>query len=113
MPTQTPPVRPSTIKKFIKESTQMRVAADATNEMVHLITAMSEQMAVSAAQSALDGQRTTIMASAIQEAFKSFLGDSGASLLNPATIHSAIDGISNESFKELLKLLRADLVASP
>lgn len=53
MPTQTPPVQSTTIRKFLKENTQMRVSIEATDQMVDLLTTTSEKIASQASQEAL------------------------------------------------------------
>jgi len=109
MPEPPPPVRETTIRNFLKDRTGMRVSEDAVELMVGLLTTTAENMASRAAQLAQDEQRTTIMDRDIQNAFDEFLGASGLTLLGPDTIHTAIDGISNESLGQLIQSLRADL----
>jgi len=115
MPTPPPPpVRATTIKKFLKDRTQMRVGEQAVALAVDLLTTVAEKIATGASQTALDGARNTIMARDIQEAFEAFVAESGPPLLSPATLHTAIDGIGNEALTELINLLRVDLgEASP
>ena len=104
-----PPVRETTIRNFLKDRTDMRVSEDAVDLMVSLLTTTSEAMAIRAAETATEEQRTTILDRDIQNAFEEFLGASGLALLSPDTIHTAIDGISNEGLSQLIQSLRADL----
>jgi len=107
-----PPVRPTTLQEFLKERTGMRVAEEAVTLLVELLTASAAKIATEAGRAAVEDGRNTIMARDVQAAFDVFLRDSGLHLLSPAKLHTAIDGISNEGFKELINLLRADIAAS-
>ncbi len=104
-----PPVRETTIRNFLKDRTDMRVSEDAVDLMVSLLTTTSEAIAIRAAETATEEQRTTILDRDIQNAFEEFLGASGLTLLSPGTIHTAIDGITNEGLSQLIQSLRADL----
>ncbi len=107
-----PPVRPTTLQEFLKERTGMRVAEEAVDLLVELLTASADKIAVEAGQAAVEAERSTIMARDIQDAFDAFLRDTGLPLLSPAKLHTAIDGTTNEGFKELINLLRADIESS-
>ena len=109
MPEPSPPIRETTARNFLKDRTGKRIGEDAVELFVTHFTTMAEEVAVRAAELAQDGQRTTVLDRDIQKAFEAFLGASGLSLLSPATIHTAIDGISNESLSQLIQSLRADL----
>jgi histone H3/H4 len=113
MPVPPPAVRSTTIRKFLKDRTEMRVSEDAVDLMVGLFTTTSEKMAATAAERAVEGLRNTILGRDIQNAFKSILEASGPPLLGPDTIHTAIDCISTESLTMLIQLLRADLDEHP
>lgn len=113
MPAPPPPVRETTIRNFLKDRTEMRVADDAVDLMVSLFTTTAEAMALRAAETATEEQRTTIMDRDIQNAFEEFLGASGLTLLSPDTIHTAINGISNENLSQLIQTLRTDLTTPP
>lgn len=111
MPDAPPPVRETTLKTFLKDRTDMRVAEDAIELMVELITIQCEDMASRAAHLATQDDRTTILPRDIQHALEGFLAESGPPMLSPDTIRGAINGISNEAFTELLQKLRADVEA--
>lgn len=114
MPTSPPPpVRTTTVKRFLKDRTQMRVGEDAIDLAVDLLTTAAEKIADKGSKTAVDDGRNTIMARDIQEAFEAFLRDSGPALMSPATIRTAINGIPNEEFTQLINLLRADLQEQP
>jgi len=104
-----PPIRTTTINTFLKERTELRISEDATDLLVALLTNAAEQIADAAKQLAVDDDRNTLMDRDIQSGFATFLQSEGPALLSPETIHTAIDGISNEAFTELLNRLRADL----
>jgi len=107
-----PPVRPTTIKTFLKERTgELRISADAVDRLVELLTDAAEQIADAAGQLAIEEDRNTMMDRDVEAAFATFLQIEGPALLSPETLHTAIDGITNEAFIELLNLLRADLEA--
>ncbi len=107
-----PAVRPTTLQEFLKERTGMRVAEEAVEQLVELLTAAADKIATEAAQAAVEAERSTIMARDIQDAFDSFLRDSGLPLLSPAKLRLAIDGITDANFKQLINLLRADVESS-
>jgi len=107
-----PPVRPTTITTFLEKRTDMRLSEDAVDLLVDLLTKAAEQIADAAKELALEDERSTLLDRDMQTAYASFLQSEGPSLLAPETIHTAIDGISNEAFTELLNLLRADLEPS-
>jgi histone H3/H4 len=104
-----PPVRPSTIKQFLQDRTQLRVSEEAISHMVDLLTTLSDKIALRASQFAVAEQRNTLLNRDIQNAFESFLGESGPPLLSIETLHSAINGISTDNLKDLIQRLRQDL----
>ncbi len=106
-----PAVRPTTIRAFLKERTELRISEDATDVLLELLTLTAEQIADAAKQLAIEDDRNTLMDRDIQAAYATFLQSEGPALLAPETIHTAIDGITNQAFTELLNLVRADLEA--
>lgn len=104
-----PPVRATTVKRFLKERTGMRVGTDAIDLLTELLTTAADQISDEAQQLALTDARSTLMARDIQAGFEAFLKKTGPALLSTDTIHTAIDGIGNEALTELINLLRADL----
>jgi len=104
-----PPVRATTVKRFLKERTGMRVGADAIDLLTELLTTAADQVADQAQQLAAAEDRSTLMARDVQAGFEAFLLSTGPTLLAPGTIHAAIDGIDNEELTALINLLRSDL----
>ena len=104
-----PPVRTTTLKTFLKDRSQMRVSGESVDLLAGLLSTIAEKIAVVAAESAVEGDRSTIKAPDVQEGFEAFLGESGPPMLSPGTLHTAIDGVSNEVLTELINLLRADV----
>ena len=104
-----PPVRSTTVKRFLQERTGLRVGQDATDLLTELLTTVADQVAEQAQQLAGADDRSTLMARDVQAGFEAFLKATGPALLSTDTIHVAIDGIDNEAFTELINLLRADL----
>jgi len=104
-----PPVRPTTVARFLKERTGLRVGVDATDLLTELLTTAADQVADQARQLAEADDRSTLMARDVQAGFEAFLRATGPALLSTGTIHAAIDGIDNEALTELINLLRTDL----
>jgi len=108
-----PPVRHTTVANFLKDRTELRVSEDATELLAALLTKAAERIADSAKQLAIDDERNTLLDRDIEAAYATFLQDEGPAFFSFAIIHTAIDGIDNDAFTELLGLLRADLGGGP
>ena len=104
-----PPVRSTTVNRFLKERTGLRVGADATDLLTEILTTAAEQVADRAQQLATAESRSTLMARDVQAGFEAFLRTAGPALLSTDTIHAAIDGIDNEALTELINRLRDDV----
>ena len=107
------PIKKTSIKNFIKERTDLRVGDPAVAVLVELLTTAVGQIADIAKDLAVAEGRNTIKDRDLQAGFEAFLQERGPTLLSPDTIHTAIDGIENEAFTDLINLLRADLENRP
>ncbi len=101
--------RPTPTKSFLHEHTDLRIAEAAIDAIIEILTDAAERIAISAKELALEEARNTLMARDIQSGFETFISSEGPGLLRPATIHTAIDGITNESLADLINLLRTDV----
>ncbi len=99
------------MRKWGEVAARQRISEDATDVLVHLLTKAAEQIADAAKALAIEDDRNTLMDRDVQAAYATFLQIEGPALLAPETIYSAIDGITNEAFTELLNLVRADIEA--
>lgn len=104
-----PPVRRTSVENFLKETTDLRVGADATDRLTSILTHLAEHIAGTAAATARAEDRGTILERDITHALEVFLSEEAPSLFSPATLHSAIDRVPNDGLTQLINLLRADL----
>ena len=102
------PVKTTTVKNYLKDTTGLRVGADAAETMAALLTEVAAQVASEAARLASADDRSTLKSRDLEAAFEAFLQSRGPSLLSPATIHAAIDGIDNDGLAGLIRLLRQE-----
>ncbi len=107
MPSQL--IRPTPAKSFLHECTDLRIAEAAIDAIIEILTDAAKRIAISAKEHTLAEARNTLMARDIYAGFETFIGSEGPGLLRPTTIHTAIDGITNESLADLINLLRTDI----
>lgn len=109
MPQDAPPVRPTTIERFLKEETDLRVGADAAERLTEILTTLATHIATNAAATVRADDRGTILERDVTQGFETFLQEEGPALFSPATLRGAIEHIDNDDLTQLISLLRADL----
>ncbi len=102
------PVKTTTVKNYLKETTALRVGTEAAETMVVLLTQVAEEIAQEAKRLAEADERTTLKSRDLEAGFEAFLQSRGPSLLSPETIHGALDGIDNNGLAGLIRLLRQE-----
>jgi histone H3/H4 len=105
------PVKLTTLKKYLKSRTDLRVGDPAVESLLVLLHALIEFVADTAKALAEAEDRNTVKDRDLQAGFEAYLRDRGPELLSSTTIHSAITGIDNDTFTSLIAMLRSDLEA--
>ncbi len=104
-----PPVRATTIKKFLKDRAQVRISEEAIDLMVQGLEGIAEGVAEKASDAAIGEGRSTMMDRDVQHAFDLQLQLMGSPLVSPEGLRVAIRSVSNEDLTDLIKLIKADL----
>ncbi len=102
------PVKATTVKRYLKEMTALRVGTEAADTMVRLLTEVAGEIAMEAKRQAEADGRSTLKSRDLEGGFETFLQSRGPSLLSPETIHSLLDGIDNDGLAGLIRLLRQE-----
>ncbi len=102
-------IRSTTLRKYLKETTELRVSAAATERLAELVKAQLEQVAGRARELALASERNTLLDRDIEEAFDGWLKDAGPSLLSSAALLTTINGLSDGSLTELIQELQGQV----
>lgn len=64
-----PPVKPHSLKRFVKKKTEMRAGSDAINLLQHQLEYLAEMLWIEASQNADDDGRKTVKEEDIQDAY--------------------------------------------
>ena len=92
-------------KTFLRERSGLRIGTAATDKLIAVLTEAAELICDHAKQQAEADERSTLMERDIEAGLERYLQSSGPSLLSPATLHQALDGLDNEELAEVIKLL--------
>ena len=109
MPESPPPVRATTIKKFLKDRAQVRISEEAIDLMVQGLEGIAEGVAEKASDAAIGEGRSTMMDRDVQHAFDLHLQLMGSPLVSPEGLRVAIRSVSNEDLTDLIRLIKADI----
>tara|TARA_B100001123_G_scaffold407858_1_gene500440 strand:- start:82 stop:411 length:330 start_codon:yes stop_codon:yes gene_type:complete len=103
------PLRTTTLRSYLRETTELRVSADATERLAELVGVQLEQIAGRARELTLAAERNTLLDRDVEEAFDGWLKDAGPSLLSSAALLATLNGLSNEALTDLIQQLQAQL----
>lgn len=104
-----PPVRTTTLRNHLRETTGLRISTDATAVLVELLENQISTIATRAMEKATADERTTLMKEDIEAAFEDFLKMTGPSLLSAPALHVAINQLDTQTLTQLVQLLRQEL----
>lgn len=99
----------TTVKRYLKEETDLRVSAPAAERLVQLVETQLEQVAGRAKELALASERNTLLDRDVDEAFDGWLKSSGPSLLSAEAMLVVLNGLSNETLAGLIGQLQDQL----